>query len=557
LSRYVALLNSAKEFREVRAVLQDAIARDPRNAPLKGDLIRAEAEIDGLDAALSKAHALAKDDPDNNVYDLISAELYEKAGRPREAVALLEKAVASRPTDDGLTIALSRLYTGTGDLSKAEAVLTRRLAADPKSLTVGAALARLYLTTARIDQARKAYSELLSQSPTDVGALLGLAEIAVAEKKWPEATDYIARARTAAPNDPAPGLMLVNVYGLQQNWKDATPLAAELVAKFPSNIDVLDAQGRVQAGAGDTEGALATYKRAHELAPNLAPILSRYVSLLKTAKKFPEERTVLQSALDQDPQNVALKGDLIRVEAEIGGLEAGLAKARRFAENDPGNSLYDVVSAELYQNAKRGKEAVALLDKVVKERPLDDGLTMALFNLYKRTDDLEKAEAILNTRLKAEPKDFTIRSVLAGFYLDQRKYDSAVAEYSRLVAERPADPAALNNLAWLYQRQGDLAKARELAERAFAAAPAAAQIDDTLGWILVAQGEADKAITYLSAANSAAPRNPDIQYHLAVALQRVGRPADAQAMLETLLGSGIMFTDKPEAEKLLQELKHG
>jgi hypothetical protein len=36
----------------------------------------------------------------------------------------------------------------------------------------------------------------------------------------------------------------------------------------------------------------------------------------------------LQAALDRDPQNSALKGELIRVEADIGGLEAGLAKAR-------------------------------------------------------------------------------------------------------------------------------------------------------------------------------------------------------------------------------------
>ena len=557
LSLYIALLNSAKEFRQVRTVLQDAIARDPRNALLKGDLIRTEAEIDGLDAALAKAHAFAEDDPDNTIYDLVSAELYEKAGRPQEAVALLEKAVASRPSDDGLTIDLSRLYTVTGDLNKAEAVLTRRLAADPKGLTVRARLARLYLTTGRTDDAKKVYNELLSQRPTDVAALLGLAEIAVAEKKWPEATDYITRAGTAAPNDPAPGLMLVNMYGLQQDWKDATPVAAELVAKFPTNVDVLEAQGRIQVGSGDTEGALGTYRRAQELAPNSASVLSRYVSLLKATKKFSGERTVLQSALDRDPQNAALKGDLIRAEAEIGGLEAGLAKARRFSDSDPGNSVYDVVSAELYENAGRGKEAVALLDKVVAARPLDDDLTTALYRLYKRTDDLVKAEAVLNTRLKAEPKDFAIRSVLAGFYIEQKKYDPAIAEYTRLVAERPADPVTLNNLAWLYQRQGDLAKARELAERAFAAAPSAAQVDDTLGWVLLAQGEADKAMTYLSAANSAAPRNPDIQYHLAVALQRVGRPADAQAMLENLLGSGASFADKAEAEKLLQELKRG
>ena len=72
----------------------------------------------------------------------------------------------------------------------------------------------------------------------------------------------------------------------------------------------------------------------------------------------------------------------------------------------------------------------------------------------------------------------------------------------------------------------------------------------------MAQGEADKAMTYLSGANSAAPANPDIQYHLAVALQHLGRSADAQAMLEKLLGSGVSFTDRAEAERLLQDLKH-
>jgi cellulose synthase operon protein C len=556
LSRYVALLTSAKELREARAVLQEAVARDSRNAPLKGDLIRLEAEIDGLDAALTKAQAFAKDDPENSIYDLVSAELYEKAGRPQDAVARLETAIAARPSADGLTIALSRLYIGAGDLTKAEAVLTRRLVGDPKSLTVRAALARLYQTTGRIEDAKKGYEELLSQSPTDVGALLGLAEISVVQKKFAEATDYITRARTAAPNDPAPGLLLLNMYGLQQDWKQAAAAAAELVSQFPANVEVLDAQGRVQVAARDTDGALSTYKRALELAPNSKPILSRYAALLKETKNFLEERTVLQAALERDPKNTSLKGELIRVEADIAGLDAGLAKARGFANDDPGNSAFDVVSAELYENAGRRREAIALADQVAATQPMDDNLTLALFRLYTRADDPTKAENALNTRLKADPKDFAIRLILAGFYLEQKKYDPAIAEYTRLGAERPTDPTVLNNLAWLYQRQGNLPKARELAERAFAVAPAAAQIDDTLGWILLAQGEVDKAVAHLSAANSAAPHNPDIQYHFAVALQRVGRPADAQSMLEALLGSGVSFTDKAQAEKLLQELKH-
>jgi putative PEP-CTERM system TPR-repeat lipoprotein len=556
LSRYLALLNSGKYFTEAREVLQEAVARDPRNASLKADLIRIEAEVDGLDAALAKAQGLAKADPDNNIYDLISAELYEKAGRNGEATVLLEKAAAARPSD-ALAIALARLYSRTGDFTKAEAVLAGRLKADPKNATISAALAPLYQAARLIDEAKKVYDGLLAQQPENVAGLLGRAEIAVEEKNWPEATDYIDRARKSAPNDPAPGIALVNLYGVRKDWKDALAAADELVQQFPANPDVLNAKGRVQIASGDTQSAIATYKKLYEVAPNSAQVLSRYLELLNGAKDFAQERGVLQAALDRDPKNGALKGDLIRVEAATGGLDTGLAKARAFAKDDPDNPVYDIVSADLYEKAGRAGEAVSLLEKAVAARPSDDGSITALSRLYARTGDPGKAEAVLTTRLQTEPKDLLVRSALASLYLEAKKYDDAVAEYARIITERPTDAAALNNLAWLYQQKGDLVKARALAERALAAAPRVPMIDDTLGWILLAQGDTGKAITYLSAASLSAPNNPDIQYHLAVALQRAGRRADAQVTLENLLASGVSFSDKAEAEKLLQELKRG
>ena len=131
---------------------------------------------------------------------------------------------------------------------------------------------------------------------------------------------------STAPNDIAPGLALVNSYGLRQDWKNAAATADQLAGQFPTNPDVLDAKGRVQIASGDTAGAIATYKRIYELAPTSAPVLGRYVGLLNEAKEFTQLRTVLQAALARDPKNSAVKGDLIRVEAEIGGLDAGLAE---------------------------------------------------------------------------------------------------------------------------------------------------------------------------------------------------------------------------------------
>jgi putative PEP-CTERM system TPR-repeat lipoprotein len=557
LSRYLTLLNGAKYFREARAVLQAAVDRDPQNAALKGDLINATARADGLDAAIVKARGYAKDDPKNDLYDLIAAQLYENAGRVGDGIAVLDKAFAARPQSDALAVALSRLYIRAGDFDKAEAVLKGRIAADPKNAAARSVLAPLYLATGHAEDAQKVYDELLALKPNDAAVLLGLADVAIAQKKWPEATELINRARAAVPDNPAPGVKLVGLYSSRQDWKSAVATANELAGKFPTNVEVLDVLARTQLAAGDTEAGIATYKRAYEAAPKSAELLSRYVSALHAAKKLPEERSVLQAALDRDPKNAVLKADLIRAEDDIGGLDAGLAKAREFAKSDPDDTLYDVVQSELYVKAGKRPEAIALLEKSAAARPSDDRLTTSLAKLYAEAGDSGKAEALLAGRLKSAPDNIALRTALASIYLTDKKYDQAIEEYNRLIAAQPADAAALNNLAWIYQQQGDLAKARNFAERAIAVAPRAAQIDDTLGWILLAQGEVDKAITYLTAANVSSPRDPAIQYHLAVALSRGGRGADAQSMLEKLLGSGTSFTERADAEKLLEQLKRG
>ncbi len=158
------------------------------------------------------------------------------------------------------------------------------------------------------------------------------------KRRWPEATDYINRARTAAPNDPAPGLALVRVYELQQDWANAKAVAGALSAQFPSDVNVLEAQARAQLGAGDTNGAIASYKRAYELAPEFdtAPVaLSRLAHLcgrLPRGERRPQGRDRSRS------QERALKADLVRVTAQLDGVDAAVSQANLYAKDDPNNN---------------------------------------------------------------------------------------------------------------------------------------------------------------------------------------------------------------------------
>jgi predicted Zn-dependent protease len=61
-----------------------------------------------------------------------------------DAIAVLEKAAAARPSDEDVTIDLARLYNRSGDFLKAESVLAPRLHADPTSIALGTTMARQY-----------------------------------------------------------------------------------------------------------------------------------------------------------------------------------------------------------------------------------------------------------------------------------------------------------------------------------------------------------------------------------------------------------------------------
>lgn len=534
---------------------EKAAALDPEDMAIKTRVAVAELgasrEIDGLEKLEEVFAGGAGSDLAGPT--LVLAEL--RTGHVEKADKVARSLIDRDAKNPLYQTLLGEVRVAQRDDAAAEAAFRAALSQNSEFSAAARDLAMLYSKTGRTDDAKRVYSDLLSKIPKNTTALLGLADIAIAGKKWVEATDLLNNARAAAAYDPIPGLKLVAFYEQRRDWKSAKAVAAELYAQFPRDVDVVVALAQTRVGSGDTDAAISAYKLAHQLAPDSGPIRSAYVNLLKQATYYREAREVLQEAIRRDPKSAVLKADLIRVDAEIDGVEGAISEARELAASDPGNSIYEVVSAELYERAGRGSEAVVLLEKSVAARPSDASLAAALSRLYIRMSMPAKAETFLKDRLNADPKDAAARSELAFYYMQQEKDTAAVAEYSRLLEDRPADPTALNNLAWLYQRQGELAKARNLAERAFTLSPEDPSIGDTLGWILLGQGEAETAIDYLDAANLRAPRNPTIQYHLAMALKRVGRAADARAMLEKLLGSGGSFGNKADAERLLRELK--
>ena len=140
---------------------------------------------------------------------------------------------------------------------------------DPSYFAAAASLAALDMADKKPDEARKRFENLLAANPKNGQALLALAELAAARgASTAEVAGLLNKAIEANPTEVAPRLLLIELYLGAKDAKQATAVAQNAVTALPNSPELLDALGRAQLQAGETNQAIATFGKlaAHEAA---------------------------------------------------------------------------------------------------------------------------------------------------------------------------------------------------------------------------------------------------------------------------------------------------
>ena len=180
---------------------------------------------------------------------------------------------------------------------------------------------------------------------------------------------------------------------------------------------------------------------------------------------------------------------------------------------------------------------------------------LRLTNALQVTGKQRESAQLLSQWMKQHPKDLGARMSYAGLMQSEGNLSAAATEYEQILAQRPNDAVAMNNLAWIYQTQGKTAEALGLAEKAYKQAPEVPGIMDTYGWILVNSAELAQGIELLEKAVAKKGDDPDMRYHLAAAYARTDDKARAKRELEEILASNDKFSERANAQKLLESLR--
>ncbi|MFY7863416.1 XrtA/PEP-CTERM system TPR-repeat protein PrsT [Roseateles sp.] len=470
-------------------------------------------------------------------------------GKPTQA---LQTANAMAKADAGnLTLRnfLGNIQGRVGDKKAARQTFQQILIKDVNFKPAAVNLSWLDIEERRFDEARTRLRSWLNRDKKDTELLFQLGVLEIRAGRLAEAQEHLQAANDLQRNDPRAGLTLIELFLSQQQTDKAIAIGKTLNAKLPNRPPILLALGRAYLAAGDKTSARTLFQDAGRFADIEVAQQVHIGRLQILADNLPGAAYSAEKALQADPNDLQALIFQVEVEAQKGD-QAKLDAALRTMNAKHAGSVGALLTNGNIAMLRRQFPAAQAAYRQVLEKAPSSNHVMLLAQAFTAAGEQDKALALIEAQAKKMPKETGLLRATAELQAAMGKNDAAAKSFVQLLAITPKDAGVMSRYAVLLQRMGD-AKALSTAEQALQLAPGSAEALDTLGWVLALQGKHEPALRHLREARLRDPNSGTIRFHLAFALSKSGRKAEAKDELTTALNS----PSRPEDSKELRALK--
>ncbi|NKC15422.1 MAG: PEP-CTERM system TPR-repeat protein PrsT [Gammaproteobacteria bacterium] len=435
----------------------------------------------------------------------------------------------------------------------------RAIQLNPQDLAALHNLATMAVEGGDAKSAIARYNRILAIDRDNIQAMRAMADIARAQERSADAIEWLERVLAADITLLAPQLELLDLYLAKESLSQAWHLVQSMQDRFPREVAVRVASGRVELASGAKTRVQETFKRLVKSEwvkgeSGSAPRLLEYAKYLLVADDVDAAREALESAAQRAPQFLPVQVMFAELALQAGQFERALARVNAVRQQDPEAAIADQLAGDALLGLGRVREAkAAFATALVKGAAAN--VAFKLFQVRQFLGETDVALRELEQWVAQHEQAVAARRVLGGAYIEAQRFDAARWVYEELNEQYPGDALILNNLAVLYVLEGD-ARGLEFAQRAYAFAPEHAAILDTLGWALVKAGKITEALPFLRDAFTRASSNVTIRYHLAAALAQVGRADEAKQELQAVLDTGETFFEVAQAKELWERLSN-
>jgi len=534
---------------------------------------QSEISVGQLQAALNGLKLAASMEPNNPIVLVRLSIALNMSGDFSGAEALLRRAKSLGAPDD---LVLGPVLEAMLALGEYQAVLDLYPDPEPANKAFSAAiilrgraaaLQALGEPTAATDAINRSLAML-----HDFDGVMTAGRIALSQHDLANAESRADEALQLKPNSVDASVVKIEVAIQQGDDARARALAEQLVADEPQSLEALLARIKVYLAAGLTEMARPDVDRILAQKPDL--LIARYYRAIVLARSnnpsgawsvahgLPAEYLQSSAEIAINVANMALSAgflesgaailnavvfkypDLVEPRLQLADVRLR-QKSPRYALNtlslieDSTDPRVSIIFARAYLMARDQTNAQKYIDRAIA---LGGGEGL-------RTLGKDLALKSLNDWLVRHPASTLVKSQYAVLLLGFGELAKARVQYEQLVLDEPNNALSLNNLAWLIAST-DPKRSLALAQRAVKQDPSSAHYLDTLGWLQLKQSDNKDALASLQQAHQRAPSDPEISYHLALALAATGARSVAIPILQAAVTRGG-FSEVGSAKTLL------
>jgi tetratricopeptide (TPR) repeat protein len=484
---------------------------------------------DDLPKAIDILNRIVQDQPYLAQARTLLVQALTAAGRTNDAIDVLEPALEGDPR---LSATLAQLYDQAGRKKDALAAYGKAASLNPANRDLQIRYASALLSAGGRDNARKALgviAALLERNGKDAGALYLQAQ---AHRQAGDvfAAERSARAILAAdPNSTAGTYALVQVFTASRRFKDVIELLEPFVASMASRGEnptmLLTYLSGAYQSLGQHDHAIDALKRA------------------KTADKDKEDAAGIDVYLVQAYL-------LAKRYSDAASLAADAQKTY------PDDVRFIQLQARALMRSGSTAQALGLLEALVKKAP--DGVESytALAELYGNAGRVDDGLRVLNEAARRFPNEMSI-PFRRGAVLAEAKRDAEAEQAFRDVLSHNPDQAdALNYLGYMFAERGQrLDEAIRLITRALELEEDNPSYLDSLGWAFFKSGDLPQAEKNLTRAADVLTFNSVVQDHYGDVLAKVGKYREAvTAWTKALNGDGDDI-DRPAIERKIRDAR--
>jgi len=493
-------------------------------------------------------------EPDNEQAINLLVKTYINRKEFQKAADLVIKQKGKFPHNAFPFVLEGQLYLAQENVKKAIGSFKSACDLASNNFSACMTLAALEIKEKRFDSAMKTYDNILDRKINHLQALIGKANLFATMGSLGETENMLNKAMDEHPTSIQATTFLGRFYFANGRADKAMVVLSSAPKFFSNDIEFLKLLAATQLELGKFNESLVTTKKILMLEPinenglllsalannslgNRGEAVLKLRQLLKISPKNMKARVEIAHSLFKQGEVSAAKKEVALLNAESKSLPTVL-------------ELRSGIERVLGQN----EEARSLAKQLFDVAPSSSHVLFYAQNLWQ--DNMqEQAFELLEDWLLSEKSDLFVKSELASLYLISDKKTRALTLFEEILKASPENVAALNNIAWEIKKT-DPVRALKLASKLVDLRGDVAPFLDTLAMVQLHNDLLEQATRNIEKA-LAIRNTPSSIYHKAIIDSKRGEWLVAIKALSILLEQDIDFSEKKEAEKLLQNLKEG